>query len=91
MGEQTPVNIQWKADVAPPLELKFQVRWATTKKELGTAKWMGLEGEGTYFERSGENIRDVSKTARWLQYRAIFVSPYGCGSPKLREVRIDLS
>jgi hypothetical protein len=91
MGEQTPVKIQWKADVAPPLQLKFQVRWAFTKEELETAKWMGLQGEGTYFDRSGENIRGVPKTARWLQYRAVFVSPYGCGSPKLREVRVDLS
>lgn len=90
MGEQTPTRINWKVDVAPPLQLKFQLRSAATKGELENAKWVGSRGEGTYFERSGEDLRGIPQAARWLQYRALFVSPYGCGSPRLREVRIDL-
>jgi hypothetical protein len=90
-GEQVPTRINWQAEIKPPLQLKFQLRWAATKEELQTAKWKGPQGEGSYYERSGEEIRDIPKAARWLQYRAIFVSPYGCGSPRLREVRIDLA
>ena len=46
--------------------------------------------EGTYYENPGENVQGIPPTARWLQYRATFVSLYGCASPQLREVRIHL-
>ena len=91
MGSRTPSRIGWIADVAPPLHLRFQVRYATTNLALEKAKWMGPGGEGTYFERSGAEISYVPHSARWLQYRAIFVSPYGCGTPRLRKVRIDFT
>jgi len=91
MGHQTAVRIRWHAEVPPPSELKFQLRWATTKEGLAQAEWVGLGGEGTYFERSAEDIPGLPQTARWLQYQAIFISPYGCESPQLRDVRVDLT
>ena len=90
MHDQTAVRIHWNAEVPPPSKLRFQLRWADTKEYLKQAKWMGSRGENTYFEKSGEQVSISSSNARWLQYRAIFVSPYGCRSPKLREVRVVL-
>ena len=90
MQDQTATRISWEAEATPPLQLKFQLRWAPAKEGLDRSGWMGPDGEGTYFERSGEEIRDLPPTARWLQYRATFISPYGCGSPRLREVNVEL-
>ena len=89
MKERTVRRIHWKAEVPSPTELKFQLRWAATKEQLKLAQWMGPGGENTYYKQSGEEVNITSKGARWLQYRATFVSPYGCRSPKLREVRVD--
>ena len=84
-----PKTISWEANVIQPAALKFQLRWSDTKRGLETAAWMGSKGENTYYKNSGEKIKKIAKKAKWLQYRAVFVSPYSCRSPKLREVRID--
>ena len=89
MQGQTPVRIHWEAEVSENTKLKFQLRWAGSEEELKQAKWQGPGGQGTYYENSGEEVQGVSPSARWLQYQAIFVSLYGCSSPRLREVRID--
>jgi hypothetical protein len=72
------------------LKLRFQLRGSETEEGLDSAVWIGPDGEGSYYETSGETIRGILKNAHWLQYKATFISPYGCGSPKLKEVRIDL-
>jgi hypothetical protein len=89
LKNQIPARISWTATVPTGLQLKFQVRSARTKKDLQAANWTGPNGEGSYFEHSGEEIPGIPSDAPWLQYRAVFVSPYGCGSPRLHEVRID--
>jgi len=86
---QTPERIHWEADVPDTTELKFQLRWADSATELERARWHGPAGPGTYYRNSGQEVRDVPP-ARWLQYRAVFVSRYGVSSARLREVRIDL-
>ncbi|MHB9071601.1 MAG: FG-GAP repeat domain-containing protein [Sedimentisphaerales bacterium] len=85
-----PYKIDWKADIPSTSQLKFQLRWAITKKQLNKARWMGPGGEDTYFERSGESFNMCPDNTHWLQYKALFVSPYDCNSPKLREVSISL-
>jgi len=89
--DRAPSRISWNAEVPPPSKLRFQFRWAATKERLGQAKWLGPGGENTYFEKSGQRVPRASSDARWLQYRAVFVSPYGCRSPRLKEVRMHLS
>lgn len=91
MQGQTPVRIHWTAETPENTELKFQLRWAGSEEELEQAQWHGPSGEGTYYDNSGEEVQGVPSPAHWLQYRAVFVSLYGCSSPRLREVRIDLS
>lgn len=90
MQDQIPVRIHWEAEVPGDAEVKFQLRWASSQRELEQAEWQGPRGEGTYYGNSGEEVQGVPPTARWLQYQAVFVSLYGCSSPRLREVRIDL-
>ena len=87
---QAPRRIHWSAEVPPPSQLKFQLRWGRTRKELNQAAWMGSAGEKSYYEKSGQRTNFHEGTARWIQYRAVFVSPYGCRSPQLREVRVVL-
>lgn len=70
-------------------QLRFQLRCATSREELKTARWQGPEGERSFYETSGVEIRGLSPAARWLQYQALFMSPDGCASPRLREVRIE--
>ena len=89
--EQTPLRIHWDAHVPETTQLKFQLRWAAEEAELDHASWIGADGESTYFEKSGQAIRGVPSTARWLQYRASFMSQDGCRSAQLKEVRIDIS
>ena len=89
-GKRRARRIHWDADETDLLKLRFQLRGSETEDELDSAVWIGPDGEGSYYVTSGESIRGISKNAQWLQYKATFISPYGCGSPKLKEVRIDL-
>ena len=91
LQDREPDRIHWEAEVPETTELKFQLRWGESENQLRGAPWQGPEGSGTYYESSGDAIRGVPASARWLQYMATFVSLYGCRSPKLREVRVDLS
>ena len=84
-----PQRLSWTAEVPEKTRLCFQLRWAETEDGLEAAPWCGPEGEGTYYEQSGAQIRDVPGSARYLQYRAGLMSLNGCRSPKLEEVRVD--
>jgi len=90
LGGHMPVSIHWDAHIPDATQLKFQLRWAGSPEQLEQAQWRGPAGEGTYYERSGDAVQGVALGTRWLQYRSSFVSLNGCGSPQLREVRVDL-
>jgi hypothetical protein len=83
-------RLHWTAEVKAPSELKFQLRWAGEREALAEAGWMGPTGEGSYFEQSGQIVHTPSSEVRWVQYRALFISPYGCRTPRLREVRLEV-
>ena len=91
MKGTTVRRICWEAEVPTPTTLKFQLRWAATREQLPQAEWIGPGGPGTCFEHSGTTVSIPDRDAHWLQYRAIFVSPYGCRSPKLWKVVVELS
>jgi hypothetical protein len=86
-----PHCIQWDAEVPKSTQLKFQLRGAASEEELEDASWIRAEGESTYYEKSGQEINGIPSTARWLQYRAFFISKDGCRSAQLKEVSIDFS
>lgn len=85
-----PTRIHWDAEVPDKTGLKFQLRWARRLDDLPHAAWTGPDGQGTFFKESGLAAPGIGGDVQWLQYKAIFVSPNGCRSAKLREVRIDL-
>ena len=83
-------SIHWESEETELLKIKFQLRWSETEEGLETAAWSGPDGDNSYYQTSGEAIQGILSDAQWLQYKATLVSPYGCGSPKLKEVRIVL-
>jgi hypothetical protein len=84
-------HLQWQGTTPFETTLKFQLRWATTKDGLARADWHGPAGVDSYYMRSGEAVEGVPAKTAWIQYRAIFESPYGAGSPTLREVSMVLN
>ena len=88
---QTPAQLHWDADVPQTTQLRLQLRSAPSESQLEHAPWCGPHGEGTYYEISGQPVAALNNQSRFIQYRAEFVSLYGCASPKLREVRIDVT
>lgn len=89
LGNKKASRIHWESEESEILEIKFQLRWSETEEGLGSAIWSGPNKEKLYYETSGETIEEAPSNAQWMQYKATFISPYGCGSPKLKEVRID--
>lgn len=87
--KQTPLRIHWEAEIIPTTAIKFQLRWGKDEQELEKAEWQGPEGDGSYYESSGADVQGVPSQAQYLQYRTELISLYGCGSPKLSEVRIE--
>ncbi len=92
INKNTPNIIHWDAEVPTPTRLIFQLRSASTKEQLIDTPWRGPNGTGSYYEKSGQKISGIDAVdAEWFQYKATLVSPHGCKSPKLREVRFDLN
>lgn len=84
-----PSRISWKADTPEKTQIRFQIRRAENPAQLEDAPWEGPNGEDSFYEKPGEVIKGMAKTAGWMQYRATFVSLNGCRSAKLEEVRVD--
>ena len=90
LGNREASHIHWESEETDLLNIKFQLRWSETEEGLEDATWSGPDGDKSYYEASGETIEGIPSDAQWLQYKATLISPYGCGTPKLKEVRIDL-
>lgn len=86
VGDRRVSGIAWSAETPFETKLDFQLRWAATKESLEQAEWLGPEGTYTYYVHPSEVGMRPGSPARWVQYRARFSSPWGCGSPLLREV-----
>lgn len=89
LGGREASHLYWESEETELLRIKFQLRWGVTEEALEAATWSGPYGDKLYYESSGEAIQGIPNDAQWLQYKATLVSPYGCGSPKLKEVRIE--
>ena len=88
-GGHRPCRISWEAEVPGTTALRFQLRGATTEEGLDAAPWLGPGGEGTCFETTGEEVPALFQWSRYIQYRALFTSRYGCRSPRLRAVQVE--
>ena len=84
-----PTKLSWEGETPFNTEFQFELRWAQRKDDLESQNWSGPSEQEPFYLKSGSDITGVAPDAAWLQYRVGFVSPNGCGSPKLTEVRID--
>jgi hypothetical protein len=89
LNEANPTKVGWQAETPPNTQVKLQLRWAETIEDLEKSPWLGPGGGGSFYETPGQTFGDVPRPAKWLQYKASLMSPNGCFSPKLKEVRID--
>jgi hypothetical protein len=81
-----PSVINWIAEVPNHTSIKFQLRSANSEKDLIKAKWLGPEGEASYYTEPGQSIKNIN--GKWIQYQAVFDMGNGAGSPVLTEVEI---
>ena len=84
-------SLSWLADTPADTALRFQLRAANTAEELENAPWIGPEGAGSFYDKPGTQVSGLPKGAGSLQYKARFVYPTGCRSPRLRQVRVDFA
>ena len=91
LNGRRPTHLHWKATTPQTTHLKFQLRFANTKKQLENKEWKGPDNGESYYEHSGQSITPITPAAQWLQYRAVFYAYNDCLSPQLIETRINLS
>jgi hypothetical protein len=83
-----PVRLVWKGEEPHGAKLKFQIRSAAQQADLAQAKWAGPTGPDSFYMESGARLADWKPEDRWIQYRAVFVSPNAGAWPVLTEVEI---
>ena len=83
-----PARLSWQAQTPHGTAVRFQLRAAGDRDQLNVATWMGPQGEDSFFERPGAVA--PADEARWLQYRALLVTPDGGSTPILEKVQIDV-
>ena len=82
-------NISWRAKVAAPSELKFQVRTATTLFGLSVKEFVGPDGtSGSYYVTNNTHLSNVNNDTSYIQYIAYFKALSNKPSPELFGVNI---
>jgi hypothetical protein len=85
-GKQ-PVKITWVAEEPHRSCVTFQIRVAESRDGLEKAPWFGSGGEGTYFTKRDNSLKNLPKGS-WMQYRAILDTFNGAQIPILDAVEI---
>jgi len=84
-GER-PIRIAWEAETPHGSGVQFQVRAAETLQGLENSDWIGPDGSGSWFYKSGAQI--TSMGGDWVQYRARLTTPNGAATPYLDRVTL---
>ena len=82
-------RLSWKGETPFRTRLEFQIRTAPDRQQLRDAAWTGPRGADDVYITSGEVLADRPAGHRWIQYRAVLISPDSVNTPILREVSID--
>ncbi|MBP1988565.1 FG-GAP-like repeat-containing protein [Paenibacillus eucommiae] len=82
-------GIAWTGEIPHKTWVKAQLRTADQQEALQSASWMGPDGEGTWFEQSGDSLQQPC-SGRWLQYRLVLGAVNDCGTPRISRVDIAL-
>jgi len=88
IGHAVPVHLDWDAVVPVGTTLLFQFRSADSSEELDGLPWLGPDGRAGHWQVPGPIIAPVR--ARFVQYKATFVSRTGAASPRLRSVSVGV-
>ncbi len=86
----TLCRLEWQAETLFGTAIEFQIRTAITRESLADAPWIGPDGEGRSWTRSGATLPTISATQAWVQYRAVLTTADGGNTPRLREVDVVL-
>ncbi len=87
-GDGRARNISWEAQVPPKTWVKAQLRFAGTEEQLGSAPWMGPQGESTWFE-SGQTVPPGRDGGQWIQYRLALGATNAVSTPRVTEVSVQ--
>ena len=82
-------TLRWHGYVPFRTCLELQVRTAATHSKLAAALWSGPSGEGSFYSESGQALKGVGASGRWIQYKASLVSPDDANTPTLKAVSIS--
>ena len=82
-------RISWQAETPFRTRVALQVRTAKTEAELTSAPWCGATGPASRFDTTDSQVPDSVKANRWMQYKAILVSPSLVNTPVLHAVSIE--
>ena len=80
-------QLSWTATVPKKTTLRFQLRSASTKAAVKSAKWRGPASTWDRYAKSGTPINTVHSGQRYIQYRATFTHDFG-NTPVLNQVQI---
>ncbi|NIA30911.1 MAG: hypothetical protein GWP06_13485, partial [Actinobacteria bacterium] len=79
----------WQADtIAEVTYLRFQLRAANSLSDLNVAKWVGPDGEGSYYETSGDTINSIHDGKRFFQFKAFLATNNPLFTPLLNSIQL---
>jgi hypothetical protein len=87
-GEKIASMIRWEADEPHKSTVKFQLRSANSVDKLDKERWVGPDGNNSYYSTSGSKIKNLTKN-KWIQYRIFFDTDNGAYSPIVHSVEIQ--
>lgn len=87
-GQAKGAKIEWNAITPPGTKVRFQIRTASSEKELSDASWLGPKGAKSYYESSGAPLNTPAGHS-WIQYRAVLESSNGGNSPVVDSVSLS--
>ncbi|MFC2135606.1 FG-GAP repeat domain-containing protein [Bacteroidota bacterium] len=84
---KNPASLKWIGEIPIHCSIKFQLRSADTKSELENSTWIGPDGAGSFYTGKFESLENLSGDL--IQYKVLFDTGNGAGSPTLECVEIE--
>lgn len=81
-------SLDWEGQTPFATRLEFQVRTAATQEDLKKAVWLGPDGPKSRYRERSSNLKGLPQDARWIQFKAVLLSPDSANTPVLKSVSI---
>ena len=85
-GDAPPRSIHWESKTPFDSYVRFQIRTAITRGDLGNESWRGRQPRTQWFTKSGEAIEAIPEVHRWVQYRLELGIEKGTANPEVTAV-----